>query len=235
MSKSIQHNEEVRKRLKTVFNASGKSSRAFSESIGLKPTSFHKVLTGAAGLTIPLANSIELNHGYRAEWLLTGKGLMKVGKHKQLSPVERCILEVSLSSTQKWHILELLIIEKIKKEIANQFWDTLRDGTDLQVGDKHRTSAHVNLDKITNVFSELREEEKTCLENHDPQGQKLYALLTQALLLATYYGKEWDSLKNNCEEYQSLETGDILGDFDKLLSYINGLLSDMGPQITALE
>ena len=228
MSKSVQHNEEVRKRLKTVFNASGKSSRAFSESIGLKPTSFHKVLTGPAGLTIPLANSIELNHGYRAEWLLTGKGLMKVGKHKQLSPVERCILEVSLSSTQKWHILELLIIEKIKKEIANQFWDTLRDGTDLQVGDKHRTSAHVNLDKITNVFSELREEEKTCLENHDPQGQKLYALLTQALLLATYYGEEWDSLKNNCEEYQALVVGDILEDFDKLLSYISDLLSGIG-------
>ena len=187
MSESDQHNEEVRKRLKTVVNASGKSSRAFSESIGLKPTSFHKVLTGPAGLTIPLANSIELNHGYCAVWLLTGKGLMKVGKHKQLSPLERCLLEVSLSSTQKWRILELLIIEKINKDIANKFWGTLRDGTDLQAGDKRRTSAHMKLDKITNVFRELREEEKTCLENHDPQGQKLYAILTQALLLATYY------------------------------------------------
>ena len=228
MSESDQHNEEVRKRLKTVVNASGKSSRAFSESIGLKPTSFHKVLTGPAGLTIPLANSIELNHGYRAAWLLTGKGLMKVGKHKQLSPLERCLLEVSLSSTQKWRILELLIIEKINKDIANQFWDTLRDGTDLQAGDKRRTAAHIKLDKITNVFSELREEEKTCLENHDPQGQKLYALLTQALLLATYYGEEWDSLKNNCEEYQALVVGDILEDFDKLLTYINDLLSGIG-------
>ena len=139
MSESDQHNVEVRKRLKTVVNASGKSSRAFSESIGLKPTSFHKVLTGPAGLTIPLANSIELNHGYRAVWLLTGKGLMKVGKHKQLSPLERCLLEISLSSTQKWRILELLIIEKINKDIANKFWDTLRDGTDLQAGDKLRT------------------------------------------------------------------------------------------------
>ena len=228
MSKSVQHNEEVRKRLKTVFNASGKSSRAFSESIGLKPTSFHKVLTGPAGLTIPLANSIELNHGYCAVWLLTGKGLMKVGKHKQLSPLERCLLEVSLSSTQKWRILELLIIEKINKDIADQFWDTLRAGTDLQAGDKRRTSAHIKLDKITNMFSELREEEKTCLENHDPQGQKLYALLTQALLLATYYGEEWDSLKNNCEEYQALVVGDILEDYDKLLTYINDLLSGIG-------
>ena len=228
MSESFKHNEEVRKRLKTVFNASGKSSRAFSESIGLKPTSFHKVLTGPAGLTIPLANSIELNHGYRAEWLLTGKGQMKVGKHKQLSPLERCLLEVSLSSTHKWRILELLIIEKINKGIADQFWGTLRDGTDLQVGDKRRTDSHFNLDKITNVFTELREEEKACLENHDPQGQKLYALLTQALLLATYYGDEWHSLKNNCEEYQALGTGETLEDFDKLLSYINDLLSNMG-------
>ena len=76
-----QHKKEVRKRLRIVFNSYGKSSRAFSETIGLKPTSFHKVLTGPAGLTIPLANSIELKHGYRAEWLLTGKGDMKIGKH----------------------------------------------------------------------------------------------------------------------------------------------------------
>ena len=78
------------------------------------------------------------------------------------------------------------------------------------------------------MFSELREEEKTCLENHDPQGQKLYALLTQALLIATYYEEEWDSLKNNCEEYQALVVGNILEDFDKLLSYISELLSGIG-------
>ncbi len=228
MSESDQHNEEVRKRLKTVVNASGKSSRAFSESIGLKPTSFHKVLTGPAGLTIPLANSIELNHGYRAAWLLTGKGLMKVGKHKQLSPLERCLLEISLSSTQKWRILELLIIEKINKEIANQFWDTLRDGTDLNAGDEHRTAAHFKLDKIINVFSELREEEKTCLENHDTQGQRKYALLTQTLLLATYYAEEWLAVKSSCVEYQELQTDDNLADFEKLHAYINSLQEDIG-------
>ena len=116
MNGADQHKEEVLERLKTVFESSGKSSRAFSKSIGLKPTSFHKVLTGTAGLTIPLANSIELNHGFRSEWLLSGNGKMKVNKHNQLSPLERCLLEVSLSSIQKWHLLEILMIEKINKE-----------------------------------------------------------------------------------------------------------------------
>jgi len=119
MNGAVQHKEEVLERLKTVFESFGKSSRAFSKSIGLKPTSFHKVLTGTAGLTIPLANSIELNHGFRSEWLLSGNGKMKVNKHNQLSPLERCLLEVSLSSIQKWHLLEILIIEKINKRNFN--------------------------------------------------------------------------------------------------------------------
>ena len=63
MKELDKHKKEVRERLRIVFNSYGKSSRAFSETIGLKPTSFHKVLTGPAGLTIPLANSIELKHG----------------------------------------------------------------------------------------------------------------------------------------------------------------------------
>jgi len=223
-----QHKLEVRARLKTVFKSYGKSSRAFSETIGLKPTSFHKVLTGPAGLTIPLANSIELKHGYRAEWLLTGKGNMKVGKHNQLSPLERCFLDVWVSSYQKWHILELLIFEKINKQIADQFWDTLREGVDLEVGDSRRSDAHTNLERITQVFRELREEEKSCLEKNDLSGQKKYSKLNQALLLATYFGKEWESVRDHCEEYQSLKNDEDLDDFEKLLSYINSLLDEVG-------
>ena len=228
MEELEQHKIEVRERLRTVFNSYGKSSRAFSETIGLKPTSFHKVLTGPAGLTIPLANSIELKHGYRAEWLLTGKGNMKVGKHTQLTALEKCFLDVWTSSYQKWHILELLIFENINKKIADQFWDSLREGIELDVGDSKRSEAHLNLDRVTQVFRELRSEEKICLEKNDTQGQKKYALLNQTLLLATYFGQEWINIKNNCEEYQSLKTSEDIADFNKLHSYINSLLEEVG-------
>ena len=226
MTELEQHRQEVRARLNKVFKASGKSSRAFSESIGLKPTSFHKVLTGPAGLTTPLANSIELKHGYRAEWLLSGKGKMNVAKYNQLSPMERCFLDVSMSSFQKWHILELLIFEKLNKKIADQFWDNLRERVDLKVGDSHRSLAQTNLERISQVFRELREEEKTCLENYDTQGQKKYALLTQTLLLATYYADGWMAVKSSCEEYQELLIEDNLDDFEKLLAYIISLQED---------
>ena len=49
MNGADQHKEQVLERLKTVLESSGKSSRAFSKSIGLKPTSFHKVLTSVDG------------------------------------------------------------------------------------------------------------------------------------------------------------------------------------------
>ena len=227
MNGADQHKEEILERLKTVLESSGKSSRAFSKSIGLKPTSFHKVLTGTAGLTIPLANSIELNHGFRSEWLLSGNGNMKVNKHNQLSPLERCLIEVSHSSKQKWYLLEILIIEKINQKISDQFWGTLRNESNLQSGDERRKTAYNNLEKITEVFGELREEEKVCIEAQDLVGQKIFAHLTQTLLLASYYGEEWDSLKNNCEGYHALQTDGNLKDFEKLLAYINELLSEI--------
>tara|TARA_B100001559_G_C16395512_1_gene573259 strand:+ start:384 stop:1073 length:690 start_codon:yes stop_codon:yes gene_type:complete len=222
-----QYKQEVRERLKKIFKASGKSSRAFSESIGLKPTSFHKVLTGPAGLTIPLANSIELKHGYRAEWILNGKGNMKVSKRSQLSPLEICFLDVSFSSSQKWSILELLIFEKLNKNIDDQYWKNLRERVDSKIADSKRSVSQLNLERISQVFSELREEEKTSIENHDTQGQNKYALLTQTLLLATYFADKWCGVKNECAEYQELQTEDNLSDFEKLHSYINSLKEEI--------
>ncbi|MFL2807801.1 MAG: hypothetical protein EVA81_01875 [Proteobacteria bacterium] len=227
MTELEQYKQEVRERLKKIFKASGKSSRAFSESIGLKPTSFHKVLTGPAGLTIPLANSIELKHGYRAEWILNGKGNMKVSKRSQLSPLEICFLDVSFSSSQKWSILELLIFEKLNKNIDDQYWKNLRERVDSKIADSKRSVSQLNLERISQVFRELREEEKTCIENHDTQGQNKYALLTQTLLLATYFADKWYGVKNECAEYQELQTEDNLSDFEKLHSYINSLKEEI--------
>ncbi|MAW05698.1 MAG: hypothetical protein CL918_04040 [Deltaproteobacteria bacterium] len=227
MTELEQYKQEVRERLKKIFKASGKSSRAFSESIGLKPTSFHKVLTGPAGLTIPLANSIELKHGYRAEWILNGKGNMKVSKRSQLSPLEICFLDVSFSSSQKWSILELLIFEKLNKNIDDQYWKNLRERVDSKIADSKRSVSQLNLERISQVFSELREEEKTSIENHDTQGQNKYALLTQTLLLATYFADKWCGVKNECAEYQELQTEDNLSDFEKLHSYINSLKEEI--------
>ena len=227
MTELEQYKQEVRERLKKIFKASGKSSRAFSESIGLKPTSFHKVLTGPAGLTIPLANSIELKHGYRAEWILNGRGNMKVSKRSQLSPLEICFLDVSFSSSQKWSILELLIFEKLNKNIDDQYWKNLRERVDSKIADSKRSVSQLNLERISQVFSELREEEKTSIENHDSQGQNKYALLTQTLLLATYFADKWCGVKNECAEYQELQTEDNLSDFVKLHSYINSLKEEI--------
>ena len=97
----------------------------------------------------------------------------------------------------------------------------------MQSGDERRKTAYNNLEKIKEVFGELREEEKICMEAQDLVGQKIFAHLTQTLLLASYYGEEWDSLKNNCEEYHTLQTDGNLKDFEKLLAYVNKLLSEI--------
>ena len=152
---------------------------------------------------------------------------MKVSKRSQLSPLEICFLDVSFSSSQKWSILELLIFEKLNKNIDDQYWNNLRERVDSKIADSKRSVSQLNLERISQVFRELREEEKTCIENHDTQGQNKYALLTQTLLLATYFADKWYDVKNDCAEYQELQTEDNLSDFEKLHSYINSLKEEI--------
>ena len=64
-------------RLSWVRKKVGLNSKAFAESIGLTASSLHNMYTRESRVTEVLANSVELIHGIRAKWLLTGKGIMK--------------------------------------------------------------------------------------------------------------------------------------------------------------
>ncbi|MBU2648148.1 helix-turn-helix domain-containing protein [bacterium] len=82
-------------RIKKIYEELGMSQRAFAVSIGMGPTSLARVVTGQTRVSRLLANSIELIHGYSADWIMYedeilddwGIQIQKVDKWKNLSPI----------------------------------------------------------------------------------------------------------------------------------------------------
>lgn len=61
-------------RIKIIYEELGMSRRKFAESVGMAPTGMSGIFSAGAKVSQVLANSIQLIHGYRADWILTGKG-----------------------------------------------------------------------------------------------------------------------------------------------------------------
>jgi hypothetical protein len=89
-----QEDKERLKRVQKVFNEKKVSGRKFAGSIGLQPGSGAKLLGGITKLTKTLARSIELEYGYRANWLYYGEEPEKVDPLEKLDPIQRVKLEI---------------------------------------------------------------------------------------------------------------------------------------------
>ncbi len=139
-------------RLTWVRDRVSRNSKSFAESIGMTAAALHNMYTRKSRVTPVLANSVELVHGIRAEWLLTGEGDQEVAEYNGLTPLERCGLNVLLSHSQKWFHLEHLIFEKHENKIGDYFGASLREGVDLENAEARRKNALFQLNSIRQVF-----------------------------------------------------------------------------------
>jgi len=208
-------------RLTWVRDRVSRNSKSFAESIGMTAAALHNMYTRKSRVTPVLANSVELVHGIRAEWLLTGEGDQEVAEYNGLTPLERCGLNVLLSHSQKWVHLEHLIFEKHENKIGDYFGASLREGVDLENAEARRKNALFQLNSIRQVFRELRGDEKECHMNHDLSGKEKKVRLGQGLLLAVHFGNEWDSIKGDSLEWKAVVKDENVKEFDKWHSLIN--------------
>ncbi len=79
-------------RLSWVRKKVGLNSKAFAESIGLSASGLHNMYTRKSRVNEVLAYSIELVHGVRSKWLLTGEGL-KITEHNKQGKMENESME----------------------------------------------------------------------------------------------------------------------------------------------
>lgn len=61
-------------RLQSIWEQSGMNQTQFARSLGLSQPAFSRMFTRDAPVSRVLAQSCELVHGFRADWILTGEG-----------------------------------------------------------------------------------------------------------------------------------------------------------------
>jgi hypothetical protein len=64
-------------RLQWIRKQTGLNTKRFAMSVGMGAAGFHNMVARSSRVSRVLANSTELIHGYRAEWILTGEGLRR--------------------------------------------------------------------------------------------------------------------------------------------------------------
>lgn len=108
-------------RIKKIYEHLGMSQRAFSASVGMGPTSLAKIVSGQTAVSRLLANSIELIHGYSADWIIREDeifddfGLQEADPQKNLNPV----LRAKLASIDQFNFEETAIF--LEKGLTTRF------------------------------------------------------------------------------------------------------------------
>ena len=104
-------------RLSWVRERVGLNSKAFAESIGLTAAGLHNMYTRKSRVTEVLANSVELVHGIRAQWLLSGEGLRVTDHHILLDANEQALLECIKNSNGGNILLGEFVLKELEDEI----------------------------------------------------------------------------------------------------------------------
>ena len=106
-------------RLSWVRERVGLNSKAFAESIGLTAAGLHNMYTRKSRVTEVLANSVELVHGIRAQWLLSGEGLRVTDHHILLDANEQALLECIKNSKGGNILLGEFVLKELDNEIES--------------------------------------------------------------------------------------------------------------------
>ena len=85
-------------RIKKIIAEVGGNQSEFAESIGVHSSSLSAVLSGKNRTTKTLANSIELVHGYSANWILNGEEPRKAVPRRHLKKNDK----------EMWELLNVL-------------------------------------------------------------------------------------------------------------------------------
>ena len=163
-----QEDKERLKRVQKVFNEKKVSGRKFAGSIGLQPGSGAKLLGGITKLTKTLARSIELEYGYRANWLYYGEEPEKVDPLEKLDPIQRIQLDIlkqgGVAPELKAESLKMMVSNQAHGVLLGMMMISLRHSRNIQDSvvpknvldkyEKNRIKANELLNKFDIAFEE---------------------------------------------------------------------------------
>ena len=221
-----QEDKERLKRVQKVFNEKKVSGRKFAGSIGLQPGSGAKLLGGITKLTKTLARSIELEYGYRANWLYYGEEPEKVDPLEKLDPIQRIQLDIlnqdGVAPELKAESLKVMVLNQAHGVLLGMMMISLRHSRNIQnrgapkkILDKYEQN-RIKANELLNKFDIAFEEGCNKL---DPQ--------EQIVLVCEVY-VELQQIKYNClqsigDDVSKSKVGGILNGLVEIIELIREL------------
>ena len=212
-------------RLSWVRERVGLNSKAFAESIGLTAAGLHNMYTRKSRVTEVLANSVELVHGIRAQWLLSGEGLRVTDHHILLDASEQALLECIKNSQGGNILLGEFVLKELEDEIesASVIYGRWLNRT-IAKG-KHKEEEWAKFKKLRIKKEKLRSEIWDVLKNLREGDVK--QIVVDPLLLAIHFKDRWKEIRERSADYEQMQSFGLQSDFDEAYLTLKKIVEKM--------
>jgi hypothetical protein len=212
-------------RLSWVRERVGLNSKAFAESIGLTAAGLHNMYTRKSRVTEVLANSVELVHGIRAQWLLSGEGLRVTDHHILLDASEQALLECIKNSKGGNILLGEFVLKELEDEIESASVIYGRWLNRTAAKGKHKEEEWAKFEKLRIKKEKLRSEIWDVLNNLREGGLK--QIIVDPLLLAIHFKDRWNEIRERSADYKQMQSFGLQPDFDEAYLTIKKIIEKM--------
>ncbi|SVB01505.1 uncharacterized protein METZ01_LOCUS154359 [marine metagenome] len=212
-------------RLSWVRERVGLNSKAFAESIGLTAAGLHNMYTRKSRVTEVLANSVELVHGIRAQWLLSGEGLRVTDHHILLDASEQALLECIKNSKGGNILLGEFVLKELDNEIESASVIYGRWLNRTAAKGKHKEEEWSKYEKLRIKKEKLRSEIWDVLNNLREGGLK--QIIVDPLLLAIHFKDRWNEIRERSADYKQMQSFGLQPDFDEAYLTLKKIVEKM--------
>ena len=212
-------------RLSWVRERVGLNSKAFAESIGLTAAGLHNMYTRKSRVTEVLANSVELVHGIRAQWLLSGEGLRVTDHHILLGANEQALLECIKNSQGGNILLGEFVLKELEDEIESESIIYGRWLSRVAAKGKHKGEDWSKYEKLRIKKEKLRSEIWDVLNNLREGGLK--QIIVDPLLLAIHFKDRWNEIRERSADYKQMQSFGLQPDFDEAYLTLKKIVEKM--------
>ena len=212
-------------RLSWVRERVGLNSKAFAESIGLTAAGLHNMYTRKSRVTEVLANSVELVHGIRAQWLLSGEGLRVTDHHILLDASEQALLECIKNSKGGNILLGEFVLKELEDEIESESIIYGRWLSRVAAEGKHKGEDWSKYEKLRIKKEKLRSEIWDVLNNLREGGLK--QIIVDPLLLAIHFKDRWNEIRERSADYKQMQSFGLQPDFDEAYLTLKKIVEKM--------
>jgi hypothetical protein len=212
-------------RLSWVRERVGLNSKAFAESIGLTAAGLHNMYTRKSRVTEVLANSVELVHGIRAQWLLSGEGLRVTDHHILLDASEQALLECIKNSKGGNILLGEFVLKELDNEIESASVIYGRWLNRTAAKGKHKEEEWSKYEKLRIKKEKLRTELWDVLNNLREGDVK--QIVVDPLLLAIHFKDRWKEIRERSADYKQMQSFGLQPDFDEAYLTLKKIVEKM--------